>query len=140
MSSAIRLISKVICLVLVLSFGMFVVDEMSTASAGQTALATNSAELATVVTRDAHGREVHSEPTRIRTQLDQANDALTQPAEKLVTSSSGTTSPWIQRGVPFILGLLFFGLALHMLANWLEMSRSGGASADPNAGFTAGYR
>lgn len=118
---------------------MFVVDELSTASAGQTAIATNS-EPAPAVTRDLHGREINPEPTRIRMELDRANDALTQPAEKLVTSTSGTTSPWIQRGVPFVLGLLLFGLALHMLAGWLEMSRSGGASADPNAGFTAGYR
>jgi len=139
MSSAIRLVSKLIVLVLVLSFGMFVIDELSTASEGQTAIATN-AEKAPAAPRDIHGREINTDQTRIRMEIDRANDALTEPAEKLVTSTSGTTSPWIQRGVPFLLGLLLFGLALHMLANWLQMSRSGGAPVDPNAGFTAGYR
>jgi predicted PurR-regulated permease PerM len=138
MTSAIKLISKVICLVLVLSFVMFVVDELTVASANQTAVAGEHAT--TTVTRDAHGREINPNQTKMRKELDQINDTLTKPAEKLVTSTSGTTSPWVQRGVPFILGLLFFGLLLHMLANWFELSRSGGSSTDPQAGFTAGYR
>ena len=139
MSSAIRLISKVICLVLILSFGMFVIDELTTASKTQTALAGQQPTAA--VTRDTHGREINPDSTRIRIELDRTNDELTQPAEKLVTSTSGTTSPWIQRGVPFLLGLLLFGLGLHMLANWLEMSRSGDTPVnDSQANFTAGYR
>jgi hypothetical protein len=137
MSSAIRLISKVICLVLVLSFGMFVIDELTTASANQTAIATNDEAIA--ITRDSHNREVNPEQTRIRAELDRVNDSLTSPAEKLVTGTSGTTSPWVQRGVPFILGLLLFGLALHALAKWLDLSRSGDRPVD-QAGFTAGYR
>jgi hypothetical protein len=139
MSSAIRLISKVICLVLILSFGMFITDELTTASGNQTALAGSHAQK--VVVRDAHGREINPDKTKIRAKLDQVNDALTSPAEKLVTGTSGTTSPWVERAVPFILGMLFFGLGLHMLANWLEMSRSGDTPvSDPQAGFTSGYR
>ena len=138
MSSAIRLISKVICLVLILSFGMFVIDELTAASANQTAIAGDHAT--TAIVRDSHGREINPNQTKIRARLDQINDTLTSPAEKLVTSTSGTTSPWVERGVPFVLGLLFFGLLFHVLANWLEMSRSGDRPADPQAGFTPGYR
>jgi NhaP-type Na+/H+ or K+/H+ antiporter len=138
MSSAIRIVSKVICLVLILSFGMFVIDELTAASKHQSAVADQTATA--VVTRDVHGREINPDQTKVRMELDRVNDTLTQPAEKLVTSSSGTTSPWIQRAVPFLLGLLIFGLALHMLASWLELSRSGDSPVDPNAGFTPGYR
>ncbi|MGH2905746.1 MAG: hypothetical protein ACRDKI_03135 [Solirubrobacterales bacterium] len=137
--SAIRIVSKVICLVLIVSFGMFVIDEATSASKNQTAVATQNST--TKVTRDIHGREYNPNQTKLRARIDQANDTLTKPAERLVQSTSGATSPWIQRGVPFLLGLLLFGFLMHMLANWLELSRSGGgATQDPQAGFTAGYR
>lgn len=138
MISAVRLISKVIVLVLVLSFGMFVIDELTAASKNQSAVANQTATA--TITRDVHGREINPGQAKLRRDIDRVNDTLTQPAEKLVTSSSGTTSPWIMRGVPFLLGLLLFGLGLHMLANWLEISRSGEKPADPNAEFTPGYR
>lgn len=137
--SAIRIVSKAICLVLVVSFGMFVADELNTSSSQQLAVANSTATV--TVTRDAHGREVKPNRSQLRTKIDSVNDSLTVYAEPLVAGQD----PWIMRTVLFLLGMLLFGLGGHFLANWLALSRGQRIVPAPvdielRPRYTPGYR
>lgn len=137
-SSAVRIVSNAICVLLIASFAMFVVDELTTASSQQLAVANDTAKAQTI--RDVHGREINLNRTALRTKLDSANDAVLAPAEALVADQG----PWVMRTVPFLLGLLFFGLGGHMLARWLDMKpkRMGPAPIDRDLRprYTQDYR
>jgi hypothetical protein len=108
---------------LIASFAMFVLDELTTAKTQQLAVVNGANKTQTV--RDVHGREVNLARGRLRTKIDEANDAVLASAESLVAGES----PWLMRGVPFLLGLLVFGLGGNMLARWLAMSAAGSREA-----------
>lgn len=137
-SSAIRIVSNAICVLLIASFAMFVVDELTTVSSQQQAVVNNTAKPQTV--RDIHGREINLNRSAFRTKLDSANDTVLAPAESLVADQG----PWVMRTVPFLLGLLLFGLGGHLLARWLDMKpkRIGPAPIDRDLRprYTQGYR
>lgn len=138
-SSAIRIVSKTLCVLFIASFAMFVVDEFTSATAQQVAIA-NGADKAQVA-RDVHGREFDPYKHDLRINLDKANDAVLGPAESLVPDQN----PWIMRGVPFILGLLLFGFGAHRLATWLAAEPKQTMGSRPidhelRPRFTPGYR
>lgn len=110
-SSAIRVVSKAVCIVLIASFSMFVIDELSSASSQQMA-AVNGTQQAQVA-RDVHGREINPEQSKLRAKVDKANDQLTGTAEQLVAGQD----PWVMRGFAFLIGMLLFGLGGHFIAN-----------------------
>lgn len=110
-SSAIRVVSKAICIVLVASFAMFAIDELSSASDQQLA-ATNGTAQAQVA-RDVHGRQINPDQNEWRAKIDKANDQLTGSAEQLVSGQN----PWIMRGFAFVVGMLLFGFGGHFVAN-----------------------
>ncbi|MBI5310015.1 MAG: hypothetical protein HZB14_03130 [Actinobacteria bacterium] len=110
-SSAIRVVSKAVCVLLIASFTMFVVDELSTASNQQLA-AVNGAKQAQVA-RDVHGREINPAQSQLRAKIDKANDQLTGTAEQFVAGQD----PWVMRGFAFLVGMLLFGLGGHFIAN-----------------------
>lgn len=114
-SSAIRVVSKAICIVLIASFSMFVVDELSSASNQQLSAVNGTAQ--TQVARDVHGREINPEQNKWRAKIDNANDELTGTAEQLVSGQE----PWIMRGFAFLTGMLLFGLGGHFIANSIAL-------------------
>lgn len=118
-SSAIRFISNALCVLLIASFAMFVLDELTSAKTQQLAVVNGANKTQTI--RDVHGREVNLARGQLRTKIDDANDAVLASAEALVAGQN----PWLMRGVPFLLGLLVFGLGGHLLARWLAMSAKG---------------
>lgn len=111
----IRIISLAFCTVVFASFVLFAVDELGQASADA------SAASAAVVTRDAHGRMVQSNPIW-RVKIDQAADAVTAPGEKVAAQLSPNPSPWASRGFALIFGMVVFGLGLRLLASYYEKS------------------
>lgn len=138
-SSAIRIVSKAICLVLVVSFGMFITDELSAASSER--IAATDATAAPPVARDVHGREVKADRSALRTKIDSVNDSLTGSVEPLVSGQD----PWIMRTVPFLLGMLLFGLGGHILASWLMVAPARRieplpVDAELRPRYTPGYR
>ncbi|MFY9264120.1 MAG: hypothetical protein WAO61_01640 [Solirubrobacterales bacterium] len=139
-SSAIRIVSRAICLVLIASFTMFVVDELSSASTRQSGAVANSTPAPAVV-RDAHGREIDPARTQLRAKVDELNDRITATAESMVAGQS----PLVMRGFPFVVGMLLFGLGGHFLASWLALSRGPRFGEVPidrefRTTFTPGYR
>lgn len=138
-TSAIRLVSKALCLLFIVSFAMFAMDELSTTGAQQAAVANGTAKAQVV--RDVHGREYDPYRHDLRIRIDNMNDAVLGPAEKVVSDQN----PWILRGVPFALGILLFGFGGHMLASWLVAEPKRKISAKPidhefRPRYTPGYR
>lgn len=137
----IRIASLVLTAVVAISFGLFVWDELGSASKSQVNLASPS-QAVTVSPRDAHGRLLSSENSKIRIKLDQANDSITSPGES-IGKKIGNNNPWTMRGLAFLFGMAIFLVGLRLLASWVEM-HSG--TPRPNyqhntqQGYTAGSR
>lgn len=137
--SLIRWTSACVCAVVALSFAAFVWDELGTASTAQSVTAVSGTPVA--VTRDAHGRIVGEPPARWRYELDRVNDTLTAPGEDVARHISAAPSPWAMRGFALIFGVLVFGFALRMGANWAESTRfMQRQPLERETGFTPGYR
>jgi hypothetical protein len=115
--STLRTLALVCSAVIVLSFGLFVIDETRAAS-NQTA--------AEVAGRDA-ARTADPSPAQERAReqthgdvhelIDDGNDLLVAPFGGLVADSS---SRWTRRGVPALLALVVFGFGLGYLARFTQ--------------------
>lgn len=112
--------------VIVLSFGMFAVDEMSKASRQQQELARNNAKRLTTpsgeqadpqgpIRYDERGRQITQ--SKFRNRIDSINDTLVGPANQLVKNAD---SHWVLRGVPFLLGLAFWGFGGLFFARYVK--------------------
>jgi hypothetical protein len=110
------MVSKAACLAILLSFMLFGIDEMRNSGRGQADKATGATAMP--VFRDARGRDIARHRGSVRLKIDSVSDKLTAPAENMV----GTKSPWVQRLVPFALGMLFYGLMLHWIARWISLT------------------
>jgi predicted small integral membrane protein len=140
-SGLIRLVSILLTAIVVISFGMFVWDELGSASKNQTQLASASGERVLSV-RDLHGRLAVTENTTLRVDLDRANDMITGPGES-IGRKFGNSEAWAMRGAAFFFGLLVFLVGLRLLAGYIEMSGPASGSVaprNPQDGFTAGSR
>jgi hypothetical protein len=142
-SGILRLASILLTAIIAISFGLFVWDELGSASKAQTQLATKSGgQIITV--RDEHGRINSDENGKIRVNLDKANDAITAPGES-IGKKLGDSSAWPMRFGAFIFGMLIFLLGLRLLASWIGMNGPA-AQTGPQGGrgqqdgFTAGSR
>jgi hypothetical protein len=141
-SSLIRFVSIILTAVVVLSFGLFVWDELGSASKGQAALTTPNGQPVAEV-RDTHGRDTASENGTFRIKLDSVNDAITSPGEAIGRKTSNG-QPWVMRFMAFIFGILVFLIGLRFLATWIGMSGPAPGSTAPTQGrggqYTAGSR
>ncbi|HUA49289.1 MAG TPA: hypothetical protein VMA77_28895 [Solirubrobacteraceae bacterium] len=107
-SRAIKLVSFVCCLLVVLSFGMFGLDQAAGASAHQqTELASGSNTVPVPVASS----KPHAQPRRF---IDAAAKDLTAPFDAIVRSNN----PWVAHGVPAVFALLVYGLGLGYLARY----------------------
>ena len=101
-----------VSLVVVISFGLFAIDELNGASSR------NEAKLAQDLEANpppAAERQREKDHGAVRETIDDANDVVVSPFTGL-TSSSGNR--WVQRGVPALVALLVFGLGLGFLARF----------------------
>lgn len=140
-SGLLRIASILLSAIVAVSFGLFVWDELGSASKQQAQLATAGAAQVAVA-RDAHGRLTSDENGKLRVNLDKANDAITSPGES-IGKKFGDSNAWAMRGAAFFFGMLVFLIGLRALAAWIEMSgpaRNTGAQRGPQDGFTAGSR
>jgi hypothetical protein len=98
-----RIASFVICAIVIVSFGIFVVDQSRTASAHQTEEITSER---TSSSSSSHESSLHKA-------IDEASEKLTSPFAGLL---SGTHSEWASRGGKLVLALLIYGFGLGYLA------------------------
>lgn len=140
-SGLLRVVSILLSAIVAVSFGLFVWDELGSASKQQAQLASSGGVQAAVV-RDQHGRLNADENGKLRVNLDKANDVITSPGES-IGKNVGDGSPWAMRGLAFFFGMLVFLLGLRLIAAWIEMSGPAsqtGPQRGSQDGFTAGSR
>jgi len=107
-SRAIKLVSFVCCLLVVISFGLFAVDQMAGASTHQqTELAAGS----NVTLPPVAQTKPHAQPRRF---IDGAAKTLYAPFASIVRSNNA----WVTKGVPTLFALLVYGLGLGYLARY----------------------
>ena len=119
LASALRLASVVACLIVIVSFALFVVNQTSSASAHQqqelngttTAPGAQAAQGAATSLKDA-------KKSSLRTRIDDASEAITSPFDGL---SSGWSSQWLIRGVNLLLALVVYGFGLGFLARVIRV-------------------
>jgi hypothetical protein len=108
-----RLASRIICLIVIASFVLFVVNQTSKASKGQ------QRELTTGSTREAPGSSsTASHESTIHKTIDEVSEELTSPFSGV---TSGSTNQWVIRGVNLVLALLVYGFGLGFLARILSV-------------------
>ena len=113
-TSLMRLASRVICLIVIAWFVVFVVDQTSTASTHQQ----NEVNEGAVPTpRESATSSGKGDSTLHRT-LDETASALTSPFAGVV---SGSNSEWTIHIVKTLLALLVYGFGLAFLARFLRV-------------------
>jgi hypothetical protein len=119
LASALRLASVVVCLIVIVSFALFVVNQTSSASAHQQQElnGTTSAPGAQAAQGAATSLK-HAKKSSLRTRIDDASEAITSPFDGL---SSGWSSQWLIRGVNLLLALVVYGFGLGFLARVIRV-------------------
>ena len=107
-----RLASWVICLIVLASFLIFVVDQTSAASTHQ------QEELRGAPAGASSGSTTPQHKSDLHKTIDEAADVFTSPFAGLV---SGSSSQWLIHGVKTVLALLVYGFALGYLARVLRV-------------------
>ena len=110
-STLMRLASRIICLIVIAWFVVFVVNQTSSASVHQQNEVTQGSAPATSPSGAKHEGTVH------RT-LNETTDALTSPFAGVV---SGSHSEWTIHIVKTLLALLVYGFGLAFLARFLRV-------------------
>lgn len=116
-------VSTLAALVLVVSFGMFAIDQAHAGSKHQEAkvndeLGPTSTAAVNVDQADPSPkteRERERKHGQVREAIDDADDVLVSP----FTGAVDSNSIWVQRGVPTLIALLLFGVGLRVLAGYL---------------------
>jgi len=100
----------VICVIVIASFAIFVVNQSKSASAHQTQEIVSGNSTVKTVT-NGHEGSVHKT-------IDEASEQLTSPFAGVV---SGSSSEWVIRGVKLLLALAVYGFGLSYLARVLRV-------------------
>ena len=111
LASLVRLISWVICLIVLASFVIFAVEQTSSASTHQQEEVNEHPSASTGAPAPKHESTVHKK-------IDSASDFFTSPFAGLVSHSS---SQWVIHLVKTALALLVYGFALSYLARVIRV-------------------
>jgi hypothetical protein len=108
-----RMASRIACLVVVVSFALFVVNQTSSASTHQQRelSGTNGGPLAAPAPKSGHEGEA-------RKTIDEVAQKLTSPFSAI---TAGSTSRWVVRGVGTLMALLVYGLGVGFLTRLLRL-------------------
>ncbi|MGP0101616.1 MAG: hypothetical protein ACLPUT_08350 [Solirubrobacteraceae bacterium] len=106
-----------ICLIVIASFAIFVVNESKSASSRQTQAITGAPTGTSAHAPGSAGTSSGGESSVHRT-IDEASEELTSPFAGLV---SGSSSEWVIRGVKLLLALAVYGFGLSYLARVLRV-------------------
>jgi len=110
LASLLRLASWVICLIVIASFLIFVVEQTSSASTHQ------QEELIEHPSSSSAPAPKHE--GTVHKKIDEASDFFTSPFAGVV---SGSNSEWLIHGVKTVLALLIYGFALSYLARVIRV-------------------
>jgi hypothetical protein len=108
-ASLMRLASIVICLIVIASFGIFAINQTSSASTHQ------QEELSNV---RPNTKPKTSHESSLHKAIDDASNELTSPFAGILSESS---SQWAIRGVNLLLALIVYGFGLGFLARVIRV-------------------
>jgi hypothetical protein len=109
-STLLRLASRIACLIVLVSFVLFVVEQAGSASKQQQ---NEVNEAAPVTSRSAPAKTTAKQKSGIREAIDEASSTLTSPFKGI---TSGSNNQWAIRGVGLVLALIVYGFGLGFLA------------------------
>lgn len=113
LAAALRLASILLCLIVGVSFALFVIDETSNASAHQQHVVNNPNE------QPPSGKPTtHSGEGSARKTIDEAAETVTSPFSGVV---EGWSSEWSKRGVLLLLTLAIYGFGLGFVARIMRV-------------------
>jgi hypothetical protein len=113
LAGLVLLASRIVCLIVIASFVVFVVDQTGSASTHQQNELTGSASQS-----DERGSSSPAKEGSLHKTLDEASNALTSPFAGVV---SGTSSEWVLQLVRTILALLVYGLGVAFLVRIIRI-------------------
>jgi hypothetical protein len=115
-----RFASIAICIIVIASFALFVIDQTKSASSRQTEEISNGPSVATSTGTGAQGSSGTSSAHEngVHKTIDEASEQLTSPFAGVV---SGSSSEWVIRGVKLLLALAVYGFGLGYLARVLRV-------------------
>jgi len=113
------LASVLVCLIVIASFALFVVNKTSSASAHQQQELNGTTTAAgPQAVQGASTPVKHAKKSSLRTRIDDASNTITSPFDGL---SSGWSSQWLIRGVNLLLALVVYGFGLGFLARVIRV-------------------
>jgi hypothetical protein len=101
--------------IVLLSWGLFALDETRAASKQTAAEVAGRTASATADPSPLQERAREAAHTRVRELVDDADDVLVAP---FAGAAGSTTSHWAQRSIPMLLALLVYGFGLTFLARY----------------------
>jgi hypothetical protein len=110
LAKLLRLVSWVICLIVLASFLIFVVEQTSSASTHQ--------QEALIEHPSSTGAPAPKHEGTVHKKIDETSDFFTSPFAGVV---SGSNSEWVIHGVKTVLALLIYGFALSYLARVIRV-------------------
>jgi len=115
MEGLLRTVAVIASAIVLVSFGLFAIDETRDASnASVAAIAGLQATRVADPTADEE-RAREKAHGKVHEAIDDADDVLVKPFASIAGDSS---SSWVRRGVPTLLALLVYGLGLSFLARF----------------------
>lgn len=113
-ATLLRLASRIACVVVIVSFAIFAVEQTDKASNHQQNVVKGSQ---TGSTADSEANEP-AHPGAVHNTIDEVAKALTSPFAGVTT---GNKSQWVIRGVGTLLALLVYGVGIGYLARTLRI-------------------
>jgi len=116
--TSIRWAAIIVSAIVLVSFGLFAIDQTREASTDTRAQIadSNQANDPGAAAAAEKAKERTTQHSEVRTKIDEANDAITSPFEGIVTSDN----IWVERTIPALLALLLFGVGLGYLARFMQ--------------------
>lgn len=112
MTSLLRLASTIACAILIISFGLFAIEQAKGGSKQEVAKLKGINEPNPSPETEREREKKHG---KVREAIDDADDVLVKP---FASTADGSSSSWVRRGVPTLLALLIYGLGLSFLARF----------------------
>ena len=113
LQSILRLASTAACVIVVVSFGLFVIEQAAAGSREQVNKVEGLNEPAPSARTEREREREHGD---VREAIDDANDVLILPFAGMIDSDSG----WANRGVTALLALLAYGLLARILIGYMR--------------------
>jgi hypothetical protein len=115
LTTLMRVASRIVCLIVVVSFALFVIDQTSSASTHQQE-ALNGTNGTSSVAKTQSAQPAHE--GTVHQTIDEVASKLIAPFSGI---TAGSTSQWVIRGVGTLMALLVYGIGIGYLARVLRI-------------------